>query len=68
MSITLKLVELVDKLHLQSFFMEKENKVMLNIKFDPSRFEDLINRVLPTKGHSYKPNQFELDVLDELEG
>ena len=68
MSITLKLVALVDKLHLQSFFMEKENKVMLNLTFDPSRLEDIINGLLPTKGHSYKPSKFELDVLSELDG
>lgn len=67
MSITLKLVELVDKLHLQNFFMEKENKVMLNVSFDPSRIEELIDGLLPTKGNSYKPSQFEIDVLKELD-
>jgi NAD-specific glutamate dehydrogenase len=67
MSITLKLVALVDKLQLQNFFMEKENKVMLNLSFDPSRIEDLIDSVLSTKGHSYKPSKFELDVLNELD-
>ena len=67
MSITLKLVELVDRLHLQSFFMEKENKVMLNLSFNPSRIEDVIDGLLKTKGKSYMPSRLEEDVLSELE-
>jgi hypothetical protein len=67
MSITLKVVSLIDKLHLQSFFMEKDNKVMLNLSFNPSAIEDVIDDVLKVDGHAYRPNQFEIDVLSELE-
>ena len=67
MSITLKVVSLIDKLHLQSFFMEKDNKVMLNLSFNPSAIEDVIDDVLKVDGHAYRPSQFEIDVLSELE-
>lgn len=46
--------------------MEKENKVMLNVSFDPARIEDVIDGLLPTRGKKYKPNQFEIDVIKEL--
>jgi hypothetical protein len=67
MSITLKLVELVDKLHLQNFFMEKENKVMLNFSFNPNRIEDVIDSLLKSKGKTYMPSKLEEDVLSELD-
>lgn len=67
MSVTLKVVSLIDKLHLQNFFMEKDNKVMLNFSFNPSQLEDLIDDVLKVEGKSYRPNQFEIDVINELE-
>lgn len=67
MSITLKVVSLIDKLRLQNFFMEKDNQVMLNLSFNPSAMEDLIDDVFKVDGASYRPNQFEIDVINELE-
>lgn len=67
MSITLKVISLIDKLQLQQFFTEKDNKVMLNLSFDPKHLEDLIDKILKVDGHEYCPNQFEKDCLKELE-
>lgn len=67
MSTTLKLVELVDKLRLQKFFMEKDNKVMLNLSFDPKKIESILDQVFPTKGKAYEPNDFEKDCIRDLE-
>lgn len=67
MSITLKLVALVDRLHLQNFFMEKDNKVMLNLSFDPNKIESLIDQYFTSKGKAYKPNEFEESCIKDLE-
>lgn len=68
MSITLKVVRLLDKLNLQHFFMEKDNKVMLNLTIKPDLIEDTIDDILKVNGKAYRPNQFEIDILKELEG
>ena len=67
MSLTIKLVSLIDKLHLQSFFIEKENRVMINFSINPSKIEEFIDDHIKVDGKKYEPNQFELDVLAELE-
>ena len=68
MSITIKVVNWVDKLKLQNFFVEKDNRVILNLSFNPEKVERLLDKVLPVHGRAYQPNQFELDCLNELEG
>ncbi len=68
MSVVFKVVEIVDRLHLQKFFMEKDNKVLLNLSLDPSKVEEFIDQKLRLKGKNYRPNQFELDCIRELEG
>jgi len=67
MSITLKIVNLIDKLRLQRFFMEEDNKVMLNFILSPDHIEDLIDDTLKVDGKTYSPSQFEMEVLKELE-
>lgn len=67
MSITLKIVNLIDKLHLQNFFAQKDNKVMINISFDPTVIEDAIDELLKVDGRPYTPSQLEIDDIDELE-
>lgn len=47
--------------------MEKDNKVMLNLTFNPEHIEEVIDDVLKVDGKAYSPNQFEIDVLKELE-
>lgn len=67
MSITFKVVQLIDRLHLQSFFMEKDNKVLLNLALDPSKIESYLDHKLRLKGKSYQPNEFELKCIQDLE-
>tara|TARA_Y100000385_G_C12963841_1_gene580940 strand:+ start:196 stop:402 length:207 start_codon:yes stop_codon:yes gene_type:complete len=67
MSITLKIVNLIDKLRLQRFFMEEDNKVMLNFILSPDHIEDLIDDTLKVDGKTYSPNQFEMEILKDLE-
>jgi hypothetical protein len=67
MGLTLKLVNLVDKLHLQKFFLEKDNQVLLNLSFDPKKFEAIIDKLIPVDGKFYQPNEFEKEVIKELD-
>lgn len=67
MSFTLKMISLIDKLHLQHFFMEKDNKVMLNLTFNPEHIEEMIDEYLKVNGKNYRPNQFEIDIIKDLE-
>jgi hypothetical protein len=67
MSVTFKVVELIDRLHLQSFFMEKDNKVLLNISLDPTKIERFLDHKLKLNGKHYTPNEFELSCIEDLE-
>ncbi len=67
MSVTFKVVELIDRLHIQKFFMEKDNKVLLNIKFDPAKIESFIDSKLKVHGKGYKPNDFEESCIRDLD-
>jgi hypothetical protein len=67
MSVTFKIVELIDRLHLQNFFMEMDNKVLLNISLDPSKIEKFLDHKLKLNGQNYRPNEFELNCIRDLE-
>lgn len=70
MSITVKVVELVDKLGLNHFFIEKNNRLYfspIKIRLNKDLLESSIDRFLKTKGRAYKPNDLEKDVLKELD-
>ena len=68
MTLTMRVVNLVDKLRLQKFFVEKDNKAHLKfVEFSPARVEDPLDKVIRTKGQAYRPNQFEKDCLKELD-
>lgn len=65
---TMKIVNLVDKLKLQNFFVEKDNKAHFKFaEFSPARLEELLDRVLRTKGKAYQPDEFEKQCLKELD-
>lgn len=69
-SITLKVCYLVDRLKLQSFFIEKNEKVVftpIHIQINIEKIEKLTDFVLSAKGRPYQANQFEKDILAELE-
>lgn len=68
MSITTKMVELVDKLRLNHFFIEENNRVHLKFtEFNPQKLEGLLDSLIKIKGKSYDPNEFELNCIRELE-
>ena len=67
MSLTIKLVSLIDKLRLQSFFVQQDNKVMLNLSINPEKIEEFIDDTFKVNGKKYQPNQLEVDVMKELD-
>lgn len=69
MSITLKIVDLLDKLKVQKFFIEKNNKTYfapIRIKLNQSQIENIADKVFKVKGNAYKMNDFEKEILEEL--
>lgn len=70
MSITLKIVNLIDRLKLQHYFIEKNNKTYftpINISFSEDKLESILDKVIRTKGNAYKMNDLEKEVLKELD-
>lgn len=68
MTVTMRVVNLVDKLKLQKFFVEKDNKAHLKFaEFSPAKLEELLDKAFKTKGRPYTPNQLEQDILKELD-
>tara|TARA_B100001971_G_C18268008_1_gene596124 strand:+ start:56902 stop:57114 length:213 start_codon:yes stop_codon:yes gene_type:complete len=68
MSITLKMVELVDKLRLTQLFIEENNRVHLKFtEFNPQKLEVLLDAFIKTRGKEYNPDEFELNCIRELE-
>ena len=68
MSVTLKVVELIDRLHLNNYFIEKDNRVYLKaLEFNPAKLESILDKVIKVKGKDYNPNEFELNCIRELE-
>ena len=70
MSITIKVVEVIDKLRLNHYFVEKNNRTYfspIKIRFNTVLIENLIERVINVDGKAYKPNQLERDILKELD-
>lgn len=68
MSITLKMVELVDKLRLTQLFIEENNRVHLKFtEFNPQKLEVLLDTFIKTRGKEYNPDEFELNCIRELE-
>jgi hypothetical protein len=70
MSITLKIVEIIDKLRVQNYFVEKNNKTYftpINIQLSTEHIETIIDKVFKTNGNAYKMNEFEKEILKELD-
>ena len=70
MSITIKIVEIVDKLKLNHYFVQKNNSTYfrpITIKLNTDLIEKAVDKVMKAKGKSYKPSQLEKDVLKELD-
>jgi hypothetical protein len=68
MHLTMKVVNVVDKLHLNDLFKEVQGEVILNlVKFNPKKVEKLIDTVLKSNGKNYEQNELEKKVLKELD-
>lgn len=68
MTLTMRIVNLVDKLRLQNLFVEENNRTHLKLmEFSPAKLEEALDKVLRTKGKSYRPSNFERDVLEDLD-
>lgn len=70
MSITLKIINIVDKLKLQNYFLEQQNRVMfmpirleVNEQFITEKFDQLLN----TEGQPYEISDFERSCLNDLD-
>ncbi len=70
MSITLRIVDFLDKLKVQKFFIEKDNRTYftpIQISFNQNQLEHLSEKFLKVKGNAYKMNDFEKKILKELD-
>ena len=69
MSLTLKLIYLIDKFKLGHYFAEEKKTGHIGIKvfeFDPAKLEKRIDQIIKTKGHAYAPNELEQKIMEEL--
>ncbi len=70
MSITLKVIDLIDRLKVQRFFIEKNNKTYFSpifINFNPENFEKIADHLVSSKGKPYEPNDLEKAICKELD-
>lgn len=70
MSITMRIVEVVDKLRLNQYFVQKDNRTYfspIHIKLNAEVIEKGIDSIIGAKGKPYKPNELEKQVLKELD-
>jgi hypothetical protein len=55
---------------IQQLFIEKEDKLVftpIQISLNSSKIEKAIDKVISFSGKPYKMNQFEKDILEELD-
>jgi hypothetical protein len=70
MSLTLKVVEILDRLHIEKYFIEKDQEVYfrpLIIKINTNAIRQTFNKVCNVNGNAYIKNEFERKVLEELD-
>lgn len=70
MSITLKIVDLLDRFKVQSFFIERNQKTYftpIRISFNQSQLEKVTDKFFKVKGNAYKMNDLEKEILEELD-
>jgi hypothetical protein len=70
MSLTLRVVEILDRLHVEKYFVEKDQEVFfrpLTIKINTNAIRTAFNKVCSIDGNAYKTNHFEDKVLEELD-
>lgn len=70
MSITMKIVRLIDKLKLNQYFVQKDNRIYfspIHIKFNADVIENGLDSLLKVDGKPYVADDFEKEVLKELD-
>lgn len=68
MTLTTKIIHLIDKLKIEKLFIEEDKKVSVKfLSFNPKRLEKAIDQLLATNGRFYHMNEFEKEILKELE-
>lgn len=69
-SITLKVVDLIDKTKIQSLFEEKNDQVYfapIKLKLNTHLIEKIVDKVISVNGKQYEPDELEKEVLKELD-
>ncbi|MFT6633330.1 MAG: hypothetical protein ACJAS4_003300 [Bacteriovoracaceae bacterium] len=70
MSITLRVVDLLDRLKVQRFFIERNQRTYftpIRISFNQAQLEKISDRLFKVKGNAYKMNDLEKEILEELD-
>lgn len=70
MSITMRIVNLIDRLKLNQYFIEREDKAYfspIHIKINTRSIENFIDHLVKVDGRPYRPNEMEKEVIKELE-
>lgn len=70
MSITLKIVNFLDHLKVQKFFLEQNDKVLftpIKIELNEQFIERKLRQILSGNGKAYEMNEFERACLEELD-
>jgi hypothetical protein len=67
MSLTQKLIEWIDKLHVQNFFIQEDDKVYIKIgAIDLKKLEDWLDKTLDIEGQFYETSELEEEIMSEL--
>lgn len=70
MSITLRIVELLDRLKVQNYFLERNNKTYftpIKIHFNHNQIEVIADKIFKVNGKPYQMNDLEKNVLKDLD-
>ncbi len=70
MSLTLRIVEILDRLHVEKYFIEKDQEVYfrpLQVKVNTNAIRNTFNKFCNVNGNAYIQNDFEKKVLEELD-
>ena len=70
MSITLKAVDFIDKLKLDTYFVKSDDKISftpIKLNFNERTIESIIDRLVNSNGKSYSMNDFEKNIISELD-
>lgn len=70
MSITLRVIQIIDRLKLQNYFVEKDDRIMfapIRISLNEKTLERKIDKTFKLKGRPYQADEFEVSCLKDLD-